>query len=74
VRVSVIVRIWFRLPPKSLALFALAALLVCGGACVLGEGLYFRGRAIRVEGTVVGEDRGGPQAHGHRSAYSPVRG
>jgi hypothetical protein len=47
-----------RLPPKSRALFGLAAVLVAGGACVLAEGLYFRARATRVEGTVV--------AHGSR--------
>ena len=56
---SVIGRFWSRSPPKSRALFALAALLVCGGACLLGEGLYFRARATRVEGTVVGHDRRG---------------
>src|SRR5262245_41726552 len=52
-------RVWSRLPPKSRALFGLAALLVCGGACLLGEGLIFRARATRVEGTVVAHDRRG---------------
>ena len=50
---------WSRLPPKARALFALAALLLFGGACLLAEGLYFRARATRVEGTVVGHDRRG---------------
>ena len=53
---SVIGRFWSRLPPKPRALFTLAALLVCGGACLLGERLYFRATATRVEGTVVGHD------------------
>jgi hypothetical protein len=48
-----------RLPPKARAAFALAILLVCGGACLIAEGLYFRVRATRVEGTVVGHDRRG---------------
>ena len=52
-------RVWSRLHPKARALFGLAALLVCGAACLLGEGLYFRARATQVEGTVVGHDRKG---------------
>jgi len=57
-QVSRVGRFWW-LPPKARALFVLAAVLVCGGACLLGEGLHFRGRATRVEGTVVGHDRRG---------------
>ena len=56
---SRVVHFWFRLPPKSRALFVLAALLVCVGACLVAEGLYFRARATRVEGTVVDHDRKG---------------
>ena len=52
-------RFWSWLPPKTRALLVLAALLVCGGACLLGEGLYFRARATRIEGSVVGHDRRG---------------
>ena len=57
-QVSRVGRFWW-LPPKARALFVLAAVLVCGGACLLGEGLHFLGRATRVEGTVVGHDRRG---------------
>src|SRR5262245_15312913 len=54
-------RYWWTLPGEARTFFALAALLVCGGAFVLGEGLYFRARATRVEGTVVGHgSRGRP--------------
>jgi hypothetical protein len=56
---SSIRRLWSRLPPKSRVLFALATALVCVGAGLLGEELYFRANAIRVEGTVVGHDRKG---------------
>jgi uncharacterized protein DUF3592 len=52
-------RLWSRLPPKSRVLFMLAATLVCVGAGLLGEELYFRANAVRVEGTVVGHDRKG---------------
>jgi hypothetical protein len=52
-------RLWSRLPPKSRVLFALAATLVCVGAGLLGEELYFRAKAVRVEGAVVGHDRKG---------------
>jgi hypothetical protein len=52
-------RVWNRLPPKARALFTLAALLACGAVCLLGEGLYFRARSTRVEGTVVDHDRRG---------------
>jgi hypothetical protein len=52
-------RLWSRLPPKSRVLFALAAILVCVAAGLLGEELYFRANAVRVEGTVVGHDRKG---------------
>jgi hypothetical protein len=37
-------------------LFGLAAVLVCGGAGLLAERLYFRATASRVEGTVIGHD------------------
>jgi hypothetical protein len=49
-------RLWSRLPPKSRVLFALAGTLVCAGAGLLGEELYFRAKAVRVEGVVVGHD------------------
>jgi hypothetical protein len=52
-------RLWSQLPPKSRVLFALAATLVCVGAGLLGEELYFRANAVRVEGVVVGHDRKG---------------
>ena len=52
-------RLWFRLPPKSRVLFALAATLVSIGAGLLGEELYFRANAVRVEGVVVAHDRKG---------------
>jgi len=48
--------LWNRLPPKSRALFVLAALLVCGATGLLVEGLYFRATATRVEGTVIDHD------------------
>jgi hypothetical protein len=53
---DVFLRRWYRLPPKSRALFVLAALLVCGGAGLLAERLYFRATASRVEGTVIDHD------------------
>src|SRR3954447_3650963 len=52
-------RHWAWLPPKARFLFALAALLVCVGAGLLAEGLFFRATASRVEGTVIGQDRRG---------------
>jgi hypothetical protein len=50
---------WSRLPPKSRAVFTLAAFLLGGGVCLLGEGLYFRAQATREEGTVVDHDTKG---------------
>ena len=52
-------RVWSRLPPKARAGFVLAILLLFVGACLIAEGLYFRARATRVEGTVVDHDRRG---------------
>jgi hypothetical protein len=52
-------RLWARLPPNSRVFFALAAILVCVGAGLLGEELHFRANAVRVEGVVVGHDRKG---------------
>ena len=52
-------RLWSRLPPKARALFTRSALLAGGGPCLFGEGLHFRARATRVDGTVVGHDRRG---------------
>jgi hypothetical protein len=58
---SGLVQCWFRLPPKTRALFGLATLLLVGAACLVAEGFYFRARASRVEGTVVGHgSRGRP--------------
>src|SRR5688500_6413276 len=56
---DVLLRRWYRLPPKARALFGLAALLVCGGAGLLAERLYFRVTASRVEGTVIDHDSKG---------------
>jgi hypothetical protein len=64
-------RVRSRLPPKSRVLFALAATLVCVGAGLLGEELYFRANAVRVEGAVVGHDRKGrPIVEYQRGAQS----
>jgi hypothetical protein len=52
-------RRWYRLPPKARTLLVLAALLVCGGAGLLAERLYFRATASRVEGTVIDHDKKG---------------
>ena len=52
-------RLWSRMPPKSRVLFALAGALLCLGAGLLGEELYFRANAVRVESVVVDHDRKG---------------
>jgi hypothetical protein len=62
------------LPPKSRALFTLAAILVGGAACLLTERLVFRATATRVAGTVIDHDnRGRPvveyQWSGQRCRY-----
>src|SRR5262245_54529867 len=49
----VVVR-WSRLPQKARVL-----LVVCGGAGLLAEGLYFRATATRVEGTAIDRERRG---------------
>jgi hypothetical protein len=51
--------LWSRTPPKARYLFSLAALLLCGAAAVVAEGLWFRARADRVDGTVIDHDRKG---------------
>jgi hypothetical protein len=56
---DVFLRRWYRLPPRVRALLVVAALLVCGGAGLLAEGLYFRATASRVEGTVIDHDSKG---------------
>src|SRR5688572_18195548 len=52
-------RRWYWLPPRVRALLVVAAPLVCGGAGLLAEGLYFRATGSRVEGTVIDHDKRG---------------